>query len=237
MSVLFDESDNYLGLASFPSLPDGDWTLDCWVKLADNTGSASQAIFGYKSLLANPSFNWYFREASNTNAGKLHLLVCDNDTTDINSMSSTTPGTSTVWQHCLIVRSGTTIKQFVGGSEVSSADATSLDATTVNAAAYLGSQDALNANYMLGGRLAEFAFWTRALSGDDITGRASGKSALWYLTDLGVYMPLKTSIADVQETVTITDHSSGIDADHPTISDPVTFSAAWARDVNQCLGV
>ena len=133
---------------------------------------------------ATPSINLFFNETSSaTNADRLTLNVEDGDTTEVTIHSSTTPGTSTAWQHVAVIHDGTNITMYVDGSSVGSASASALGDVNVSGNWAFGSRVDTPTDRYLGGSLAEWAKWDRALNATELANLAAGNSPL--LNSLG----------------------------------------------------
>jgi hypothetical protein len=221
MALLFDEIDDKLVIADNAALtfPDADWTLSGWVKLANNAGSLYQFFLSWGLTTYTPSINWWIAEASEASTpNKLGFRVIDNDGTDSSYIYSTlTPGTSTDWQHFLLLRNGNSIQQYINGVVSGTYTNAAFDAIDRSDSLYLGCRSDLNADRFLGGRMAEWAKWDRALSSDEIAALAAGVcprvfSPVWW-------MPMFTDAAEKIVPLSVTDNTSGV-ATHPTMKDP-----------------
>ena len=187
MARKFDEVDDALTLAdhSALTLPNGNWTVSVWVKLDDNDGVYYQYFISWGGLYANPSFNWYFYEDGHGSEPD-ELRVYLNSSLILTSSGS--PGTSRTWQHLALVRSGTTVTQYVNGS----ADGSGSHSAAVDVADtfYIGQREDGSAGRYYGGHLAELAKWDRALSTGEIAALAGGMPASRIGGQLKIYIPM-----------------------------------------------
>jgi hypothetical protein len=220
----FDEVDDRVTLADDAALtlPNGDWSLGGWVKLTDNAGTTFQYFISWGTFDANPSLSFYFVEASNgTDPNKLTAVVNDGSVS-VNAwrvLSSTTPGTSTAWQHVALVRSGATITMYVDGASVGSDTATTPAGTDVAGSLFLGARADLSAGRFFGGSMAEFAKWDRALAAGELAALANGFSPLCLPGSLRWYMPMVRNYTETVAAIAVTNTGSTV-ALHPRIFSP-----------------
>ena len=194
MAWHFDEStaqDVQISDNAALTLPDADWTLAGSVKLDDNTGSFYQYFLSWGAYGAQPSLHWYFHEASVGDPNELHVVVLDSDTSKFDVLSTGTPGTNTAWQHVALVRDGSVLTQYVNGVADGSEDDVSVDAVNVTANLYFGLRGVVPDNRALGGGMAEWGAWDRALSADELTALVNGKRPWEFQESLKWHLPMK----------------------------------------------
>ena len=219
MAWHFDEANDDVQLTDHAALtlPDGDWTVAGLVKLDDNAGVSRQGVLCWGTLSAAPSMNVLFiEEDAAGGANKILVQTEDADADGMAFYSSTTPGTSRVWQHIALVRSGTTLTLYVDGVSVGSQVDATYNAVNVAENLYFGSRS--TGDQRLGGDLAEWCEWNRALDIDELAGLAKLYSPLfypgrvWHLEMIRPYQELVVPLA-------VTNNGS-IVAPHPPIIYP-----------------
>ncbi len=136
MAWHFDEtSGEHIQITDDPVLtfPDADWTLAGWIRLDDNVGSGFQYFVSWRGFNDTNNIQWLFAEASvATYANKLGFELQDADADNVGNptpvYTTGTPGTSTIWQHIALTRTGAGVfTQYVNGV----ADGTATGAATV----------------------------------------------------------------------------------------------------------
>jgi hypothetical protein len=149
------------------AFPDADWSICGFFKLANNTGSGNQNLWGWGAQSANPSFNLYIREASNSSPNALTSNPRDNDTGSAVSIAGT-PGTSTAWQRVCAVRTGTaTVTNYINGASIGTGSSATFDGIDVAGSSFFGVDgDGSGEPINDGGLLVVWAKWDRALSAD-----------------------------------------------------------------------
>jgi len=107
-SALLDGSGDYLVVPNASELHpgSGDFTIDMWVYVTDL--SSRRCLWSDGDGLGSSSFCWFI----NTDG---HLLFFTGDTDYIGS--SATPISVNTWAHVALVRSGTTLKMYINGTE------------------------------------------------------------------------------------------------------------------------
>ncbi len=220
------------------TLPDGDWTMGGWIKLDDNTGNRYQYFLSWSGFSSDPSFQWFFHEALQADANKLSVRVRDADGDFYgtgNVMSTGTPGTSTAWQHLAAVRSGSTLTQYINGSADGSETDVSVNSCDATTAMYLGMRSDNDPNRRLGGAMAEWAKWDRALSTDELAALAAGwtpdqfPTPVWQLRMWGdEYSEMRVPLTVTNNGSTAADHPGGLI--YPSAAIAVPAAAAGAEE-------
>lgn len=179
MAWRFNRVDSKVQLVDHAALtlPDGDWTIAGWLKLDAHDSTKHQYFLSWGAYAAQPSLNWWFVHTTN----QLQLYSIDDDGTALDGVvSASTPGTSTIWQHLLLQRLGNTVTQYIDGV----ADGADLDAAydgvNVGSNLYFGGRSVDPADRWLGGEMAEWAKWDRALDAAERGGLVKGYSPLCY---------------------------------------------------------
>jgi len=190
-------------------LPDGNWTIAGWVKL--DAGATNQNVLSWGAMWATPNLQWYF-QADNT----LKVASKDNDGTEVLFAGVGTPGTSTVWQHLILQRSGNTVTQYV--NNVADGAETDVLYDDVNVAANWRFGSRTGGDRWLGGDLAEWAKWDRALNASERAGLAKGFSPLFY-PGWKWYVPMIRAYQESIVPLTVTNDGSVV-APHPPIIYP-----------------
>jgi len=163
----FDETTgHHVLIPDNPSLtfPDGDWTVAGWIKLDDNAGAAFQYFMSWGGFSAVNSFNWFFNEATD----QLAFRHEDPDGRSLDDVSSGTPGTRTDWMHLTMIRDGGTLTQYVDTAPDGSATLASFTFINRSDSFYLGMRSDNDPDRRLGGSMADWAKWNRALASDEI---------------------------------------------------------------------
>ena len=130
-SMYFDGSGDYLTAPVDSSFEfgTGDFTVECWLYLTNNTGYRPIVLLG-NGASGGPSTilysAWYLYYFSSTG---LSFYRFDGTSTSYNF--STTLSTNT-WYHIAVSRSGTSLRCFVDGTQVGSTVTTSLSYNKVN---------------------------------------------------------------------------------------------------------
>jgi hypothetical protein len=243
MAWSFDETNDNVQITddAVLTLPDADWSLGGLVKLDDNVGTGFQYFFSWGTVSANPSVNIFFAETSqSTIPNQLKCIVRDADAeyTDGGGdgvVSSTTPGTSVDWQHILLVRSGTTLTMYVDNVDVGSATNANVDEINVAANTFMGAREDLDAGRFLGGDMAEWAKWDRALNASERQALTDGYSPAFYPHQRAWYVPMVREYMELHGlTVSNTGSTTG---NHPRIIYPsapiIGIPTAVAADVLQ----
>lgn len=196
MGWSFDETNDDVQITDNVALtfPDGDWTLSGWVKLDDNIGSFYQYFFSWGAFEGVPSINWFFIEASELPgpSGGLRFHLVDDDATSSGNITSTsTPGTRTDWIHLILQRSGNTITQYI--DNVADGDYTDAAFDGINVAEnlFFGSRSDSDADRRLGGSMAEWAKWDRALNSSERAALVAGVSPWRFQDSLKWYVPMR----------------------------------------------
>ena len=231
MAYSYDETNDYQSIAdnaqlTFPAATTG-WTFGCWVKLDDNTGTGYQYFASWGSFNAFPSFNFYFGEASATGADQNRLIcrVNDSDSSSVNIKSSTTPGTSTSWQHVMLVTTEFITYMYANGTSVGTSNpANELSAINLSSAFELGRRTDASSTRYLGGDMAEVFKVDYAVSADQIAAlqeaspitvfgaRAFSENNAWHI-------PLLGDVNDRGGNLAVTNNGAVV-AEHPPIIQP-----------------
>ncbi len=192
MAWHFDETNDDVQITddAVLTLPNGDWTIGGWFRLTDNTGSNFQYILSWGTFGADPSFQWFLPEASTADANTLKIIVRDAGGDEHNFFSSGTPGTSTAWQHFALVRSGTTLTQYIDGSADGSNTNANHGSVDVAGNFYVGSRSDRQSARFFGGDVAELAKWDRALNASELTSLVAGTRPGRFSDSLQWYLPM-----------------------------------------------
>ena len=221
MAWSFDEvnDDVQFGDDAALTLPDGDWTIAGGIKLDDNAGALYQYFLSWGAIDASPSLNWLFRETGAANGDKLHFSLFDaGGDGDNNILTAGTPGTSVLWQHLILQRSGTVVTQYVNNVADGNFDDAAFDAVDVAGNLFLGCRSDQDADRRLGGDMAEWACWGRALDASERAGLAKWYSPLFY-PGWKWYVPMIRAYQELIVPLTVTNDGSTI-APHPPIIYP-----------------
>ncbi len=194
MAWSFDETNDDVQLTDNAALtlPDADWSLGGLIKLDDNVGSFYQYFISWNVFATNDSIHIYFHEASEPEPNFIHLNIHDSDGTAF-AIKGGTPGTSTSWQHVMVVRSGDDFTLYVDNVSIGTFNQPLFNAVNSTATFYIGSRNG-DADRFTGADMAEWAKWDSALSsGDraDLTNlhRPNSISAqpVWYCSMVNTY--------------------------------------------------
>lgn len=224
MAWRFNEVDADVQIADHAALTllDGDWTIAGWIKLTDNVGALWQYFYSHGVAGVNNSIRWMFREVDD----KLQFIAKDAGGDEVDCVSTGTPGTRTDWMHLLVQRLGNTVTQYIDGT----ADGAETDAAfgAVNPAGnlYLGARQDENPDRRLGGDMAEWGKWDRALDAGERAGLVKGYSPLCY-SGLKWYVPMVRAYQELIVPLTVTNDRSTI-VRHPPIIYPFSAQQLYA---------
>ncbi|MBN2024497.1 MAG: LamG domain-containing protein [Pirellulales bacterium] len=216
MSLLFDETDDHVAIADHAALalPDADWTIAGWMKPDSLAGTASQFILSWNHFNYLPSLNWWFREASHpSEPGKIKFRIKD-DADQLEVMSPTAVITTTAWHHLCLVRAGDTFTQYVNAAAAGAATTSIIDAVDPSVAWLFGAVFGFDADSYLGGRLAEWAKWDRALSADERAALAAGLAPAFFPHGLSWHIPMCGDAVEQVAGLTTTIQGA-VAAEHP----------------------
>lgn len=215
MSWLLDEVDDYVSIADHAALtlPNGDWAIAGWYKLAANTGNQSKYIHSWGNYKAdNNTFHFLQGEASNvTIANRVELSI----TTSTSLVpSQTTPGTTlNAWQHFIIERASSVIQIYRNDAVLSSSLALASNRNRTDPW-IIGARSDFDTNRFFGGKLAAWAKWDRVLTAGEKTSLAGGTdpatlSPVWYI-------PMLDDFLEDVAGMTLTANGGIVtDSDHP----------------------
>lgn len=218
------------------TLPDGDWSLGGWVKFDDNAGSVGQYFLSHDTIHTANSINLYSYEASYSDASvrnKLTAAILDaggdyySNKSGYHCVTSSTPASSTAWQHVLLVRSGSTLTWYINGAAAGSATNATVNSIDPSGSLHFGTRQDLNTDRCYGGALAAWGKWDRALSSDERSGLAAKKSPLWYPADLVWHLSME-DYTEAMVPLTVTNHGSTLVAG-PGILPPVCRQVFGSR--------
>lgn len=157
--------------AAVLNFPNGSWSLAGWFKMTSNTGSSYRKVYEHTNWGASGAhYGLWFYETSEGTYGDDIRLVMDDD--DADSAVGETTGidvlNDTAWHHFVHLRSVDTHSLYIDGVAVGTSPTviSSIDAISPAGNAVFGA-DIDGGNEFLG-NLAEWAFWTRALTENEI---------------------------------------------------------------------
>lgn len=231
MAWLFDGVNDYVLLSdnAAETLPNGDWTIAGWVKLTNTTSWPSDGNI-VNATVTSGEGEWEIQvdQDSGTADNLEFYFADDNYATEIVAEGTGAPFTSnTNWTHVVVKRDGANILAYVNNTQVASASVGGLDALNTDTGIRFGSRDS-GANW-LRGALAEWAFWTRALSTTEIDQLYDGGSisavalAPSYLsTNLSWYLPMHSGdYTEKISGITVTNNGT-TGTTHPVVRYPLT---------------
>ena len=190
MAWAFDgETETYVSIADNTALtfPDSDWSLGGWVKFGTQTDNYPYLI-GWGSYGVTPSFNWLRWIGSND----LYIRLWDDDGSTISFNSTGNPVLNTAWQYVILIRSGTTVTQYINGAVDGSESNPNFDGVDVSGSLRFGIRGNVPANYSLVGSMAEGAKWDRALGVGEIAALVNGVRPWMFVDSLKWYVPMAT---------------------------------------------
>ena len=167
MARKFTSASEYFTLADDAALtlPNGDWSLGGWFKITNNAGIYQQWFFNWNAYSRPYLYAFVFEASAASGANEIKIGV--HDGTNYTLLTGTsTPGTSTAWQHLLLVRSGNTITQYIDGAADGSSN-TSVVAVDAGVDLHMGGRGVGETNYNFLGELAKWAKWDTALSASE----------------------------------------------------------------------
>lgn len=173
---VFDESNDTITGADIAAytLPDADWEIAGWVKLADNVGSGDQTVFSHGAFTGNNRVHVFFRETSaGASPDDLCFNIQDADGTATGDVCSTSnPGALVVWTHVALTRASGVFTLYVNGASVATTTNASIDAVDPTTTFTWGARN--DSTNLLGGRLSSWTKWNRSLTGAERGILASG---------------------------------------------------------------
>lgn len=203
----FDEdASHYVSVADNAALtlPDADFSIGGWIKLDDNTGAGYQYFVSWN--YAGPAnMLWDLGEVDSSSSDKLIVRVIDADS-DTAQLDAVGFGSSTEWQHLLLVRSGTTWTLYVDGVSAQSNTYADVDGCDPADALEFGRRDDGNADRAFGGALAEWAKWDRALNAAERSALVAGFSPACFPTALTWYLSMVRPAQELLVPLALTDN-------------------------------
>jgi hypothetical protein len=139
---------------------------------------------------------------------------------------------STAWQHAMIVNSSDSVKLYIDGVDDTSVFTN--NGTTVcnpTGSLHIGARSDVDPDRSLGGSMAEWAKWDRALDTSEIAALAKGFSPLFFPTGLAHYFPMIRSYTDERIVGLSITNVTSVPSAHPPIiypsnTDPVSVRKA-----------
>ena len=212
------------------SLPDSNWSMGGWINFDNVTGSLYQYFISCGAFNSANTFHWYLYETSTSPSKEIRFIM--NGTT-ISIFSTSTPGDTTGWQHVLLVRSGSTLTQYIDG--VADGSVAISGGTNCESDLYFGRRAITPADRWYDGSTAEWAKWDRALNSGEISDLSGGDAPSNFPTSLAWYIDMIDDYTESEVPLTVTNNSSTI-VTHPSINYPSSFSTAWAIHANTIIG-
>ncbi len=124
---------------------------------------------------------------------------------DYRDESTSSPGSSTSWQHIIMVRSGTTGTCYVDNvSVISDAAGSGMNGVDVAGSWYFGMRSDSNADRRLNGQMAEWAKWSYA-AGTGMRAALAKGYAPSFFPNLDWYLPMIRSPVEVVGAIAVTD--------------------------------
>lgn len=215
---LYNGTSDYVAMATGTAtdFPDGDWTVSLWVKLTNDTGSASRYFIGFQSAdYPTSGFNDIrYYTASSGDPGEIQVDAEDDDGTAFDLISTTAPFSSnTNWTRVTVIRSGNTVTVYLGTTSVATGTNASYDGVTPTGNMHFGADFETAANRFLNGATADAAKWNRAITAGELTALSQGFSAsciqgfVWFTPMLGgAYQELKGGLPITNNGTTATAH-------------------------------
>ena len=202
------------------SFPDSSWTIGGWFKLDHNSGSAYQWLVGWDLLSVVPSFNIYVNEDGTGVANKIDCWLESASERKL-WRTTTTPGTSRIWQHIMVTRDtvGSVCTIWINGVDAGNTPDTDMDGINVADSMYFGIQADDNALRRLDGCMAEWAKWDRLLTSDEILALVDGFSPALMPNSLAWYCPMVRNYVELREAIGVTNTASSVE-NHPRIYNP-----------------
>ena len=109
----------YLSIADAAELGfgDGDFTIECWVRMAQTIGGTFKMIAS-QATSSTSNFAWalWYSVSSPTNIG----FSYSSDGTTRTTVTSNTTLSNNVWYHVAVVRSGIDLKMYINGTQIGS---------------------------------------------------------------------------------------------------------------------
>lgn len=164
-SGLFDGTGDFLSVPANSDfdLGTGDFTIDCWVRFNALPADGNLMTFITRYTSGSYAVNGSYLFFIDNSGGTYRLSWESYDGADITiNRTWSTPSTG-VWYHLTVIRTGTTIRMFVDGTQLG-ADGTDGHNLTQSTSLYVGADSA--ANYVVNGWIDELrivkgtAVWT-----------------------------------------------------------------------------
>ncbi|MFS4454796.1 DUF2341 domain-containing protein [Maribacter sp. 2304DJ31-5] len=216
-ALTFDEIDDYIRVPDFDYTGSNAFTISFWFKIADNTGSSYQYMFGHGGFSTNNSMNAYLGEsgvAPGTGENTLRTVFQDsNDATNLNGLDAGTSYIDGQWhQYTFTTTSSGNPRVYIDGierSEITFNGGNSYNPTTD---IFIGSRSDISAARFFGGELDEIRILDNAQSADLIITEYNNQSVPNDFYHIGAEIDL-TPITD---TVTLTIEPAPTIDVHPT---------------------
>jgi uncharacterized protein YjdB len=176
-SRVFDRTaaTDQIVVASDPSgdlvFPDSDWTLGMWVRPDDTSSGFQYAFSGAESPFAQ-GVNIYL----NPDLG-MNWTISVRNATSGGVLPGGGPSTEGVWQYLVVRKSGTVVRLWVDGTEITTHSLTVDGAITPSVSPRFGVRGDGTPEWFSGG-IAHVARWSSALSPAEIVLLAGGTHAL-----------------------------------------------------------
>lgn len=210
----FDGSSQDVGVTDNALLdfPDGDWTVAGWFNVASNVGTSFNALVGWGTVSADPSFNVYCREASAATPNAISVNYQDAEGDPAAFESSTTPcSTTATWQHLILTRSSTTLTLYIGNTSVATQTNANIDGAAVSDTWQFGNSG--TATHFFNGSLADWGRVDRVISAGE---RATLQNFSWNcLAGPKFHWPMIRDFVEVRSGLTVTNNGATISAGPP----------------------
>jgi hypothetical protein len=225
----YDETNDFQSIADNAALtlPDGDWSIGCWLNLDSNAGTAYQYIMSWGGFDATNSFNLYVGEASladATDRNEFQVKSKDSGGTSAGIVRTNgNPGLDLTWQHVLVVRASNVMDIYINGSSQASLAMVGYNVVNRTSAFELGRRTDGNSARYFGGDMAEVFKADFAVTADQIAALQVASPAVVLGGQIydsnGWHIPLLGDVNDRGGNLAVTNNGATV-AEHPPIIQP-----------------
>lgn len=202
---------------AWATLPDGDWTISCWVKQTSGVQAYSQRIYAANTITPPPVIDLLI-----TATGNVNLVTTDagGDTCTASTTGTQFAG-NTSWTNVIAQRTGggataATFTVYINGTSSATCTNNAVDAIDPPGVSSFGNRYGGTLDRGLIGSMAECAKWDRALTAGEIISLSKDFAPNCMLNGLKWYPPMIRDNVELVNNATLTQTSISV-TDHPRI--------------------